>query len=164
MNQECLFHGKSKVTLLNIYAVSPDQAPMHLLLEADPCERSIQAYLQSSACLIAEQNNHLTGVSVFGPLSSNIFELWNIAIDPNCQGKGLGSQLLKQTLVSARKQGASRIELGTGTFGHQLTFYQRAGFRVFEVNQNYFLDNYKDPIIENGIQHQDRLRLAIDLT
>ncbi|CDI94197.1 IAA acetyltransferase [Pseudomonas aeruginosa PA38182] len=56
-----------------------------------------------------------------------------------------------------------RIELGTGTFGYQLAFYQRVGFRVDKVVKNYFLDNYDQPIYEMGIQHKDMLRLSLIL-
>ncbi|KZN45517.1 hypothetical protein N482_14865 [Pseudoalteromonas luteoviolacea NCIMB 1942] len=30
-----------------------------------------------------------------------------------------------------------RVELGTGTFGYQLTYYQRLGFRVESVEVDY---------------------------
>jgi hypothetical protein len=50
-----------------------------------------------------------------------------------------------------------------GSFGHQLTFYQRAGFRVVAVEPDYFLQHYPEPLFENGLQHRDRLRLALAL-
>nr|WP_273262506.1 hypothetical protein [Pseudomonas sp.] len=50
-----------------------------------------------------------------------------------------------------------------GSFGHQLTFYQRAGFRVVAVEPDYFLTHYPEPLFENGLQHRDRLRLALTL-
>ncbi len=58
--------------------------------------------------------------------------------------------------------GARRLEVGTGTFGYQLTWYQRNGFRVFAVERDFFLANYEEPIYENGIQLKDMLRLAVD--
>lgn len=57
---------------------------------------------------------------------------------------------------------AARLEVGTGTFGHQLAFYQRLGFRVTHVDRGFFLDNYDAPIFEDGIQHKDMLRLTLD--
>ena len=64
----------------------------------------------------------------------------------------------------AMELGAERIVLGTGTFGHQLKFYQRNGFRVDSVEKNFFLDNYSDPIYEDGIQHKDMLRLSLAIS
>ncbi|MBN1779863.1 GNAT family N-acetyltransferase, partial [bacterium] len=58
--------------------------------------------------------------------------------------------------------GARRLEVGTGTFGYQLAWYQREGFRVFAIERDFFLVNYEEPIYENGIQLKDMLRLAVD--
>ncbi len=58
--------------------------------------------------------------------------------------------------------GARRLEVGTGTFGYQLAWYQREGFRVFAVERDFFLVNYEEPIYENNIQLKDMLRLAVD--
>ncbi|WP_308364978.1 MULTISPECIES: hypothetical protein [unclassified Microbulbifer] len=55
-----------------------------------------------------------------------------------------------------------RLEVGTGTFGYQLTIYQRQGFRVERIDKNFFLKNYPEPIVENGIQHRDMLRLTLE--
>ncbi|WP_198422013.1 hypothetical protein [Stenotrophomonas acidaminiphila] len=41
-------------------------------------------------------------------------------------------------------------------------FYQRHGFRVFQVDRDFFLRNYDEAIVEDGIQHRDMLRLALD--
>jgi hypothetical protein len=58
--------------------------------------------------------------------------------------------------------GACRLEAGTGTFGYQLAYYQREGFRVSAIDRNFFLDNYPEPIYENGIQHKDMPRLTLE--
>ena len=62
-----------------------------------------------------------------------------------------------------RKKSIKRLELGTGTFGYQLAYYQRHGFRVESVVRDHFLINYSQPIYEDGIQHRDMLRLIIEL-
>jgi hypothetical protein len=53
--------------------------------------------------------------------------------------------------------------VGTGTFGYQLAWYQRAGLRVQAVVRDFFLDQYDEPIVEDGIRHRDMLRLAVVL-
>lgn len=78
-------------------------------------------------------------------------------------GQGIGALLLHYAINQARQLGAKRLELGTGSFGHQLAFYQRAGFRVVAVEPDYFLTHYTEPLLENGLQHRDRLRLALTL-
>lgn len=90
-------------------------------------------------------------------------EIYNISVMPQHQGKGIGTELLKFALSKLPSKAIETVELGTGTFGYQLTFYQRLGFRVKSVEQNYFLTHYSDPIFEDGIQHKDRLRLYLHL-
>lgn len=136
---------------------------MALLLEADPSEHSVQRYLDKAWCFAAIENQDVIGVCLIFPLSHTTVELVNIAVLPALQGKGIGAQLLRFTLTALKSRGVLTVELGTGTFGHQLTFYQRQGFRVESVVKNYFLDHYQDPIFENGIQHKDRLQLVCDL-
>jgi len=90
-------------------------------------------------------------------------EIFNISVSPKLQKQGIGSRLLKFSLLEIAKRGIQHVELGTGTFGYQLGFYQRQGFRVKSVVKDHFLNNYDKPIMENGIPHKDMLRLYINL-
>jgi ribosomal protein S18 acetylase RimI-like enzyme len=86
----------------------------------------------------------------------------NIAVAPEHQRQGIGCKLLSHAIETARLRGAKKLLVGTGTFGYQLMFYQRAGFRVVSVERDFFLTNYSEPIFEHGIQHKDMLRLEIE--
>ena len=147
---------------LVIQSVPREQAPMDLLLEADPSEEKVRTYLTHSHCYVAQQDGEIVGVYVLCPLKGSAMELMNIAVAPAYQGRGIGSILLRRAITSAQHLGAKRLELGTGSFGYQLAFYQRAGFRVYAVERDYFLTHYGEPIFEAGIQHKDRLRLALE--
>lgn len=149
---------------LTIHRVPPEQAPMDLLLEADPSEKLVKSYLAKSHCYVAFDSEEIVGVYVLCPLNESTLELMNIAVRPELRGWGTGTKMLRHAIDSAKKLGAKRLELGTGTFGYQLAFYQKAGFRVREVEYDYFLNNYDEPIVEDGIRHKDRLRLAIDFS
>ena len=138
------------------------EAPLDLLLEADPSLDAIKRYLESSTCHVATVEEEIVGTYVIQPLDADVHELMNIAVAPAHQLKGIGARLLDHAIAKAREAGARRLELGTGTFGYQLTFYQGAGFRVVAVGRDYFLTHYDEPIYENGIQHKDRLRLALE--
>lgn len=96
-------------------------------------------------------------------LDGNNIELFNISVSPEMQGQGVGKDLLQFVIESVQQHGINRIELGTGTFGYQLAFYQRLGFRVDSIIKNFFIDNYDEPIYELGIQHKDMLRLVLVL-
>ena len=85
----------------------------------------------------------------------------SIAVHPDHQKSGYGTALLQWVLDFYRGSGARRLEVGTGTFGYQLAFYQRLGFRVTGIDHDFFVRNYPEPIFEDGIQLFDMLRLAV---
>lgn len=151
------------MTELRLQQIPSEQAPMHLLLEADPSEALIANYLGASHCVVARLQDETIGVYLLKPVEGATWELMNIAVAPEHQGQGIGGRLLHHAIDQARQLGAQRLELGTGSFGHQLTFYQRAGFRVVAVEPDYFLQRYPEPLYENRLQHRDRLRLALAL-
>ncbi len=146
----------------SIREIPSTEAPMALLLLADPSERKVRAYLPAARCFAALQDGGIAGVCAVVPLGPGRHELMNIAVDPARQQRGIGARLLAHVIDTYRREGAERLEVGTGAFGYQLAFYQRHGFRVFQVERDFFLRHYDEAIIEHGIQHRDMLRLAID--
>lgn len=82
---------------------------------------------------------------------------------PGYQNQGIGTELLQHLFGIVKERNGESVEVGTGTFGYQLAFYQRAGFRADRIDKDFFLLNYKEAIFENGIQHKDMLRLLIKL-
>ncbi|MCW8128369.1 GNAT family N-acetyltransferase [Microbulbifer halophilus] len=148
--------------MLRINEVPPSEAPMELLLVADPSEDAIKRYLNQARCFIAYSRGAIAGVCVVKPIARGTLELMNIAVSPSIQQNGIGTRLLQHVIEKVKESGARRLEVGTGTFGHQLTFYQRQGFRVEHISKDFFLKNYPEPIIENGVQHKDMLRLSLE--
>lgn len=151
-----------KAKPIEIQEANPDAVPLALLLEADPEEGHVRTYLLRSQCLVARVDGRVAGVALVLPRSAEVHELMNIAVEPVCRGRGVGTALLKWVITEVREAGAHRLEVGTGTFGPQLAWYQRAGFRPFAVDRDHFLRAYTTPIFEGGLQHRDMLRLAID--
>ncbi|MFM5819760.1 GNAT family N-acetyltransferase [Aeromonas sanarellii] len=146
--------------------MAPDQLPLALLLEADPAESRIAAYLPGAwgfAALAGNNGNEVVGACVAGLVGEQTAEIFNIAVTPDRQQQGIGSGLLRFVLTSLAGKGVRRVELGTGSFGHQLTYYQRHGFRVDGVIKDHFLIHYPQPLMEHGIQHKDMLQLSLAL-
>lgn len=141
--------------------VGVSEIPIELLLEADPSEETIASYLEGAWYFAAKRNEKVIGACIAKPINTGTAEIFNIAIYPQFQQQGVGSGLLRFALNELKTKNMQRVELSTGTFGYQLTYYQRHGFRVDRVVKNHFLDNYPEPIFENGIQHQDALRLYV---
>ena len=146
---------------LLIQEVPVENAPMELLLLADPSEEKIRSYISGSKCFVASMGAEVVGACVVQPLGSETHELMSIAVQPDYQQCGYGTALLKWVIDFYRNAGARQLELGTGTFGYQLAFYQRQGFRVTRIDRDFFIKNYPEPIFEDGIQLFDMLRLAL---
>jgi ribosomal protein S18 acetylase RimI-like enzyme len=143
--------------------VKSSEIPLDLLLEADPCEASIASYVYDSWCFAALDNGHVLAACIVKPLTNSLAEIFNVSVYPELQGQGIGTELLKRVLTQLPGKGVKKVELGTGTFGYQLTYYQRLGFRVDSIIKDHFLLNYPQPIYENGIQHKDMLRLYVNI-
>ncbi|MCC6396898.1 MAG: GNAT family N-acetyltransferase [Bacteroidetes bacterium] len=134
---------------------------MELLLLADPSEDKIRSYLPGSQCFIASLGAIVVGACVVQPRGPGTHELMSIAVHPDYQKSGYGTALLKWVIDFFRNTGARQLEVGTGTFGYQLAFYRRHGFRVTSIDHDFFVKNYPEPIFENGIQLVDMLRLTL---
>ncbi len=143
--------------------VEPDDIPMSLLLEADPSPQNIATYLQDAWCFDVTHHGTVIGACVVKALDETTAEIFNVSVAAPFQQQGIGSELLRFALHELKNSNVQRVELGTGTFGYQLTYYQRLGFRVDSVLKDHFLKHYPEPIFELGIQHQDMLRLSLDL-
>lgn len=143
--------------------VDAGELPMALLLEADPSEQRIAAYLTGGWGFAAKEDAQIVGACMVGLIGERTAEIFNIAVAPSHQQQGIGLRLLRFVLVSLAEKDVRRVELGTGSFGHQLVYYQRHGFRVHAVVKDHFLIHYPDPLMEHGIQHKDMLRLSLEL-
>ncbi|GAB2535433.1 GNAT family N-acetyltransferase [Gracilibacillus alcaliphilus] len=138
--------------------------PMSLLLLADPSERLVLQYLKRGQCYVMEEEGVIIGVYVLLATRPDTVEIVNVAVEPDYQGKGLGKQLVIHAIDTARQQGWHTIEIGTGNSGVvQLALYQKCGFRITSIDRDFFLRHYEEPIMENGIQVVDMIRLSMDL-
>ncbi|MDR0214625.1 MAG: GNAT family N-acetyltransferase [Comamonas sp.] len=163
----------SRPAAWNITSMNPAEAPWPLLLLADPSREKVKRYLPGSTCYAARQTAQFTpsglgaliGVCVLQPPQPerDSWELMNMAVSPAWQRGGIGSALLHHAIRELRKQGIRLLEVGTGSFGDQLLFYQRLGFRVSSIERDFFLRNYTTPLWERGVQLKDMLRLTLEL-
>jgi ribosomal protein S18 acetylase RimI-like enzyme len=135
-----------------------------LLLLADPSEELVSAYLNDNFCYVADLDNSVVGIIVLFPKSEDIIEIMNIAVSEYIQGKGIGSKLIKHGIEAAKEKGFKTVEIGTGNSSiSQLALYQKAGFRIVGIDQDFFVRHYPEPIYEHGIQCRDMIRLSMQI-
>ncbi len=138
--------------------------PYDLLLLADPSKELINSYLKKGNCFVAESDNKIIAVYLLININSEVIEIINIAVKEDFQGQGIGKKMILQIIRQARIDGIKTIEIGTGNSSlNQLALYQKCGFRISSIDHDFFVKNYDEEIIENGIICRDMIRLKMDL-
>ena len=133
-----------------------------LLLTADPDKNSILSYIKSAEIIVALDLEKTIAVVAITKTKSE-FELKNIAVASDYQGRGIAKSLIAASKDYAKESGAKSLIVGTGNSSlSQLALYQKCGFRIFNIVPDFFVD-YDEPIYENGIRCLDLLMLKTEL-
>ena len=137
------------------------KAYLNLLLLADEQEDMIDRYLERGTMYVLE-DNEVKAECVVTDEGGGILELKNIAVVPDCQGKGYGKALVNFLVRTYREQYAV-LQVGTGDSPSTIPFYEACGFRGHHLVRNFFIDHYDHPIYENGVQLVDMVYLQREL-
>lgn len=138
--------------------------PFDLLLLADPSRDMIDRYLNHSEVYLAKAGDEIMGILVLARTGKSA-EIMNVAVCEGSQKKGIGSMLIQHTIDEAKQMGLQKLYIGTAdTSSNQLDLYQKLGFKAVDRLVNFFVDNYNEPIFENGKQAKDMIRLEMSLT
>ncbi|NEP14683.1 MAG: GNAT family N-acetyltransferase [Symploca sp. SIO2C1] len=147
---------------MDIKLIEPTQAPLDLLLLADPSTDSIASYLHDSVIFLVTINSKPVAVSAV-VVKGKIVEIKNIAVATQYQHRGIGKKLIEHLKLFARKSQLDVIKVGTGNSSlQQLAFYQKSGFRIKGIISDYF-SSYRPEIYENGIRCLDMIVLECEL-
>jgi ribosomal protein S18 acetylase RimI-like enzyme len=147
---------------IQVYEKEITSELMDLLLSADPDKIAILSYLPGSEVLVCRDNGMFLGIAVLVE-TEGVFELKNIAVLEEYQGKGIAKAMIKIAKQLAKESGAKILEVGTGNSSlSQLALYQKCGFRMHSIETGFF-DSYPEPIFENGIRCIDMVRLRAEL-
>lgn len=137
-----------------------DKIPYDLLLLADETVEAINKYIFDSYIYVIERKDKVIALYVLYSLNKNEIEIKNIAVDKAFQGQGIGRFLLQDAAIKAKEKKYKAILIGTAdTALKQLHLYQKAGFELFDIRKGFFTNNYREPIIEEGIQLKDMVML-----
>ena len=147
---------------MTIYEVKEHKkAYLELLLLADEQESMIDLYLEDGTMFVLDDNG-VKAECVLSVIDENLLEIKNIAVEPSCQGKGYGRQLIDFVREHYKGQ-YSTLQVGTGDSPLTVPFYEKCGFRRSHRIKNFFTDHYDHPIFEEGIQLIDMVYLQMAL-
>ena len=131
-----------------------------LLLEADPSRKMIDGYLDSGEVYVMHVNGLTASVAVMVRRDDGSWELRNIVTAPDLRHRGYAGRLIQYLirLFSSRCQ-----RMYAGTRPSMAGFYEQFGFTRDYVTENFFTDNYDEPITEDGKVLKDLIHLSRSL-
>lgn len=132
-----------------------------LLLLGDEDEKMIDKYLERGEMYILDDNG-IKAECVVTDEGNKILEIKNIAVSPKFQKQGYGKKLI-EFITEKYSENFSVIQAGTGDSPFTIPFYEKCGFRKSHIVKNFFIDNYKNQIYEEGVQLIDMIYLQKNL-
>jgi ribosomal protein S18 acetylase RimI-like enzyme len=93
------------------------------------------------------------------PLNNETGEIKNIAVAPSGQRKGYGKQLIDFVLAWYKDKYQTMLVGTSDSIEDAVLFYRRCGFVYDHRIKNFFIDNYKEPVIDGGVQCIDMVVL-----
>ncbi len=149
---------------MEIRQISEDKrAFLPLLLLADEQENMIERYLDRGTLLALYDGGTLRTVAVVTDEGGGVFELKNLATEPDSQRRGYGRAMVEHIAGICRGQGGTRLLVGTGDSPLTIPFYECLGFRKSHRVKNFFTDHYDHPIYDAGQLLVDMVYLAMEL-
>ena len=131
---------------------------LDLLLQADPQEDMIDRYLDTGDMFALYENGIVQTVAVVVLLKNRKCELKNIATREDAQGHGYAKYLIHYLCEHYSSQ-CDFMYVGTGNCRKSIGFYEKCGFVNSHILAGFFVDNYREPIYEDGIQLTDMVYL-----
>ena len=148
------------INLIVFEKVPKDKVPLDLLLLADPEKNIIEKYLNGSVFIAAKNDDTIVGITAIKKIDKQSIEIVNLAVNEKWQNKKIGRKLLEEAIIYAKTERYKQVIVRTGNSSiSQISLYQKLGFRITNVNKDYFLDNYTYVIYEKNIQCRDQVEL-----
>lgn len=96
---------------LPIFRPYPDEIPWELLALADPDQERVFGYADVDFMRVAKRDDEVVGVYVLQRLEPTVYRLCNLAVSPECRGRGLGGWLLGHAIGIAESKGGREIRV-----------------------------------------------------
>jgi N-acetylglutamate synthase-like GNAT family acetyltransferase len=111
---------------------------MPLFRLADESEFHIRSYCEIGHVLVARTEGSVAGMVQIAKERGEA-EIVSLAVSPEHQGRGIGTVLIQEAQNYCRENSISRLIVCTGSWeADNIAFYQRRGFRIFNVVRDFF--------------------------
>lgn len=131
---------------------------LSLLLLADEQENMIDKYIDRGIMYVLDDEGIIKAECIITDEQNGVLEIKNLAVKPEYQRKGYGKVMI-DFIIKNYKEKYSILQVGTGDSTLTISFYEQCGFIRSHYIKNFFIDNYEQPIYEDGIQLIDMIYL-----
>ncbi|MCC6793429.1 MAG: GNAT family N-acetyltransferase [Thermomicrobiales bacterium] len=142
-------------------------AYLPLLMLADESESEVRGYYQrGDLYALDDEAGAPLGMILAIPEPDGSVELKAVAVDASMHGKGVGKRMLAAVLADLKRRGVKHVIVGTANPGiGQLAYYQKAGFRLWKIERDFFSPErgYPEGLEENGIPMRDMVWMDQEL-
>ena len=131
-----------------------------LMLEADPERQAVEKYLDKCEVYVMRESGRVVSeISLYRRDDGHV-EIKNIATVPDQRGLGHAGELIKHAMKLCESE-YSRMYVGTSD--DMIPYYEQFGFKKDYVVKDFFVDNYDEPVVENGRVLHDMQYLSLEL-
>ena len=132
-----------------------------LLLDADPEMQALGKYLDAGDMYVLMESGRAVSEIVMWERPDGYIEIKNLATAKDARGRGCAGILIEHV----KKLFAPRYSrMYVGTSFDNIGFYEKFGFKKDYVAENFFVDNYENPVIDdNGETLVDMQYLSLEL-
>jgi len=131
---------------------------LELLLLADPCEEMVDKYIDGDM-YVCFDGDEAVCECVMHERTDGQIELKNLATVPQKQGQGFASAIVREM---QRIYAGRYSKMYVGTCGAE-SFYKKLGFAYAYTDEGFFIRNYPEPVIDNGVQCIDMTYFSMNL-
>ena len=149
----------SVINVMKVRAARQTDALWELLLDLRPGYRKSEGVPRFGGGICCNRKkNEILGVIVIELIGKDIVEVKNLAVNKLYRRRGVASHLLTSIKNKVKQETPDcMIYVKTANTSYPaLALYERRGFVLSDIVENYFLTHYEEPIFENGRQATDQ--------
>jgi GNAT superfamily N-acetyltransferase len=144
----------------------PRRALRELFELAEDSPQQLDRYIEDGRVLVARDSaGEIVGhLQLMAGTRAGVFEIKNLAVRPDRQGRGIGRRLVAHALDVCRREGAAAVEVATAVADiDNVRFYQRCGFRAASIERDTFTEaqGYPRDLVAEGIPVRDGIRFDV---